>query len=218
MIGRKINKIAWFTIVLLLFVSKAKAQETTNELQNRAELELVFKPLKKVKLIVLPQLRFDENFSLDKYLFETGVEYKALKFLELGVNYRFVVNPRDTKDTEYSNRYEFSATAKKEFGNFEPAFRLRYSNYADDDVTDKSYFRYKASLTYDIPDCKLTPFVAAELFQQVDGGDLYKMRYSTGLDYKLFKNNYLGVSYKLDSYNTEYLNKHIISLVYKIKF
>ena len=122
------------------------------------------------------------------------------------------------KDTEYFNRYGFSATAAKKLGNFEPAFRLSYSNYADDDVSDKSFMRYKASLKYDIPKCKLTPFVAAELFQQTDGGDLYKMRYSTGLDYKLFKNNYIGVNYKFDYYNTEYLNKHIISLGYKIKF
>lgn len=194
------------------------AQEVDNELQTRTELELVYKPIKKLKLTFMPQLRFDEHFSLDKYLFEGEAEYKVLKFLELGATYRFVVNPRDTKDTEYFNRYGFSATAKKEFGRFEPALRLRYSNYADDDVSDKSFMRYKAALKYDIPDCKLTPFVAAELFQQFDGGDLYKMRYSTGLDYKLFKKNYLGVSYKFDYYNMEYKNRHIISVGYKIKF
>ena len=166
----------------------------------------------------MPQFRFDENFSLDKYLFEGEAEYKVAKFLDVAATYRFVVNPRDTKDTEYFNRYGFSATAGKKFGNFESAFRLRYSNYADDDVSDKSFMRYKASLKYDIKDCKLTPFVAAELFQQTDGGNLYKMRYSSGFDYKLFKKNYIGVSYKFDYYNTDYLNKHIISLGYKIKF
>ena len=62
-----------------------------------------------------------------------------------------------------------------------------------------------------------TAFILKE-FQHVDGGGLYKMRYSTGVNYKLFKNNYLGINYKFDYYNTEYLNKHIISLGYKIKF
>lgn len=218
MIVREINKIAPLIFVLVLLVTTAKAQDIENELQTRTQLELTYKPIKKLKLTFMPQLRFDENFSLDKYLFEGEAEYKALDFLELGATYRFVVNPRDTKDTEYFNRYGFSATAKKEFGRFEPAFRLRYSNYADDDADDKSFMRYKATLKYDIKDCKITPFVAAELFQQIDGGDLYKMRYSTGLDYKLFKNNYVGVSYKFDYYNTEYVNKHIISLGYKIKF
>lgn len=210
---------ACILVVIITIAGKTStAQEIENDFQTRTELELTYKPVKKLKLSFSPQLRFDENFSLDKYLFEGGAEYKAFKFLELGATYRFVVNPRDTKDTEYLNRLAFSATVKKKFGDFEPAFRLRYSNYADDDVSDKSFIRYKASLKYDIPDCKITPFVAAELFQQTDGGDLYKMRYSTGLDYKLFKKNYIGVSYKFDYYNTDYLNKHIISLGYKIKF
>ncbi len=214
----RINKIGVIAFVFMLFAGTIQAQEVTNEFQTRTELELVYKPVKKLKLTFMPQLRFDENFSLDKYLFEGEAEYKLTKFLDVAATYRFVVNPRDTKDTEYFNRYGFSATAGKKFGNFEPAFRLRYSNYADDDVSDKSFMRYKASLKYDIPKCKLTPFVAAELFQQTDGGDLYKMRYSTGLDYKLFKKNFIGVSYKFDYYNTDYLNKHIISLGYKIKF
>lgn len=216
----KTKTIYAISFITILFISgkTTLAQEVSNEVQTRTELELDFKPIKKVKLTFMPQLRFDEDFSLDKYLFETGVKYKALEFLDLGATYRFVVNPRDTKSTEYFNRYSFSATAKKEYGHFKPALRLRYSNYADDDVSDQSYFRYKASLKYDIPKCKFTPFVAAELFQQLDGGNLYKMRYSTGVDYKLFKKNYLGISYKFDYYNTEYLNKHIFSVGYKIKF
>lgn len=206
-------------ICLLMLASQVLvAQEVENEIQTRTELELVYKPVKKLKLTFMPQLRFDEDFSLDKYLFEADAEYKALKFLELGATYRFVVNPRDTKDTEYFNRYAFSATAKKEFGRFEPAFRLKYSNYADDDVSDKSFMRYKTSLKYDIAKCKLTPFIAAELFQKVDGGDLYKMRYSAGVDYKLSKKNFIGISYKLDYFNQEYVNKHIITVGYKFKF
>jgi len=213
------TRITIFILTILLIVGKNTfAQDTENEFQTRTKLDLSFKPFKKFKLNISPEFRFNEDFSLDKYHFEAEAEYKLLKFLELGATYRFVVNPRDTKDTEYFNRYAFSTTAKKEFGRFEPAFRLRYSNYADDDVSDKNFMRYKASLKYDIPDCKITPFVAAELFQNADGGDMYKMRYSTGIDYKLFKKNYLGVSYKFDYYNTEYLNRHIISLGYKIKF
>jgi hypothetical protein len=204
---------------LILFAGKtSEAQEVENEYQSRTELKLSYKPLKKIKLSFTPEFRFDENFSLDKYLFEGGLEYKPLKFLELEATYRYVINPRENKGTEYFNRFAFSATAKKEFNRFEPAFRLRYSNDADDDITDKEFLRYKASLDYDIPSFKLTPFIAAEAFQQLDGGGLYKMRYSTGFDYKLFKKNYIGLSYKFDYYQNEYRNRHIISLGYKIKF
>ncbi|NQU53252.1 MAG: DUF2490 domain-containing protein [Bacteroidetes bacterium] len=215
---KSIEKISWIAMVLLFAFTTTKAQELENEFQTRTELKLSYKPLKKLKLSFIPELRFDENFSLDKYLFEGGAEYKPVKFLELEATYRFVVNPRDIKDTEYFNRYAFSATAKKDFNRLESAFRLRYSNDADDDITDKEFLRYKARLKYDIANCKITPFVATEAFQQLDGGGLYKMRYSTGLDYKLFKKNYIGVSYRFDYYKNEYKNRHIISLGYKIKF
>lgn len=216
----EINTIFTYCVIAILLIAgnTVFAQEIENKYQSRTELELSYKPIKKLKLTLIPQLRFDENLSLDKYLFEGEAEYKAFKFLELGATYRFVVNPRETKTTEYFNRYGFSATAKKEFGSFEPAFRLRFSNYADDDIDNKTFMRYKTSLKYDIPKCKITPFVAAELFQQTDGGDLYKMRYSTGFDYKLFKKNFVGASYRLDYYNKEYKNKHIFSVGYKIKF
>lgn len=210
----------FFCLVALLFclVPGAFAQETENEFQTRTLLDMSFKPVKKLKFTLSPELRFEDDFSLDKYLIEGELAYKAFKFLTLEARYGFVGNVRKEKDTEYFNRYAFSTTFKKEFGRFEPSVRFMYSNYADDDVDDKNFLRYKAKVKYDIPDCKITPYVAVQLFQDLDDGGLHKTRYALGADYKLFKKNYLGVSFKFDYYNTEYLNKHIISLGYKIKF
>lgn len=213
------TKVLFISILsLFTFVFSAYSQETENEFQTRTHLNASFKPFKKVKFTFSPELRFEDDFSLDKYLLEGELEYKALKFMTLGARYGFVGNVRNEKDTEYFNRYAFSTTFKEEFGRFEPSVRFMYSNYADDDVDDKNFLRYKAKLKYDIADCKITPFVAVQLFQNLDDGGLHKTRYAIGADYKLFKKNYLGVSYKFDYYNTEYLNKHIISLGYKIKF
>jgi hypothetical protein len=215
------NKIFYTTtfIILLLFAStKNQAQEVETDFQTRTSLDLSFKPFEKLKLSFTPELRFDENFSLDKYVFEGGAEYKVLKFLELGATYRFGINPRDNKDTEYASRYSFSATAKKDFSRFESAFRLRYTNDADDETSSEYFMRYKASLDYDIRKSKITPSVAVEAFQQLQDGGLYKMRYTAGMDYKLFKKNYLGLDYKFDYYQNEYKNRHILSVGYKIKF
>lgn len=205
--------------VLLAIAAEATAQEVENEMQYRTELGLSYSPFKKIKFSFNPEIRFDNAFSADKYVFEGGVEYKPVKLLELEANYRYLVNPRETKETEYFNRYAFSATAKKEFGRLETALRLRYSNDADDEITDEKFFRYKFSTEYNIPKSKLTPSLAVEAFQSLgDESGLYKMRYSAGLDYKLFKKNYIGIGYKFDYYNTELLNRHIVSLGYKIKF
>lgn len=205
-------------LIISVITTTAIAQEISNEVQTRTELELAIKATKKLKLTISPQLRFDENFSLAKYHFEGGAQYKVHKLLSVGGKYRFIVNPRETKDTEYFNRYSFNATVKKDFDRFKPSFRLRYSNFADDEMSDENFLRYKTSLKYDISKSKITPYIAAEAFQQLSANNLYKMRYSAGADYKLFKNNFLGLNYKLDYYTQEYRNRHIVSVGYKLKF
>ena len=207
-----------FFFICLMFVSELKAQDVENNYKTRTSVELSFKPIKNFKLNFIPELRFDENFSLDKYLFDAEVVYKPIKFLSFDASYRLGGNIRDNKDTEYFNRFAISATASKKFDRFEPSFRLRYSNDADDDLVNENFLRYKLLLNYDIQNSKLTPFVGVEAFHELADAEIYKMRYIAGLDYKLFKNNYLGLNYKFDYFLKEYKNNHIVSLGYKIKF
>lgn len=203
---------------LLVSSISTKAQEIENDYQTRIFTDISFKPIKKLKLSLIPELRFDEDFSLDEYLIEGEAEYRALKFLSFGASYGLVGNIRNEKGTEYFSRYSFNTTLKKKFNRFEPSFRLMYSNYADDGIIDKNFLRYKAALKYDIAICKITPFVAVQLFQELQDGGLYKTRYAVGANYKLFKKNYISLNYKLDYYQNEYKNRHIVSLGYKIKF
>lgn len=210
------------TLLMLLFMSNTnlQAQDVENDIRYRTSFQLKLKPAKKLKLSFTPELRFGEDFSLSSYLVESELVYKPLKYLYLGANYRFTINPRDSKETEYLHRFGLSATVKKKIDRFTPALRVSYTNYADDDSDDDSdnnFMKYKLSLNYNIKKCKLTPSVGAELFQQLGSSGIYKMRYKAGLDYKLFKNNYLSINYKLDYYIKEYKNKHIISLGYKLK-
>lgn len=214
---RILKPIVSLILIFLFNGMQLSAQDIENNFKFRTEAELSFSPLKNLKLNIIPELRFDDTFSLDKYLLEGEATYKPLKFLSLAASYRFVAQQKDNSDTKYVNRFAFSVIAKKKLKRFETAFRLRYTNDADDEISNEQFFRYKTSLKYDIPKSKLTPFIAAEAFQQLSGGDLYKMRYSTGLDYKLFKKNYLRLSYKLDYFQKEYKNNHILSVGYKIK-
>ncbi len=194
------------------------AQDVENDFQYRTSFTLNTKLVKKLKLNLSPEMRFDEAFAMDKYLIEAKLAYKPLKFLAVGANYRFIGNIKKDKSTEYLHRFAFSTTFSKDFGRFKPAIRIMYSDYADDDESkDDKFMRYKGKIEYDIAKCKLTPFIGVEAFQQMSDSKLYKMRYSVGADYKLFKKNYLGVSYKLDYYQLEYRNKHIFSLGYKLK-
>jgi len=204
-------------VVLLIFIPIVNAQEVESNHQTRTSIELGYKLSDQFKLTLSPEYRFHENLLVDKYLFEGEAVYKPINILAIGATYRFVANLRDEKDTEYLNRIAFSATVKKDFNRFEPAFRLRYSNYADDAITDKEFIRYKGSFKYDIANCKITPSAGIEVFQQLSDFELYKTRYSVGMDYKLFKKNYFGVSYKFDSFAIEDKSTRILSLTYKLK-
>ena len=201
-------------MVTMPFITKA--QDIENSFQSRISATATYKPIKKLKLELSPEFRFNNNFFLDKYFIEAGLEYKLLSFLSLGAGYRFIANTRQEKETEYLQRYTLNGTFKKKWNRFTPSFRIRYANYSDEDDYNE-LLRYKANLEYNIPKSKIAPFVSTEAFQSINGSDFYKIRYSIGIDYKLFKKNYLTVSYKLDYYLNEYKNNHILCIGYKIK-
>lgn len=218
-INMKIRKYCYIlTSFLVVFWGGVKAQDVENELQPRLGLELSYSPLKDLKLNLVPEMRFEDNFELDRFLIEGGVSYELLKYIEVGGTYRFGINPRESKVTDYYHRYSLNITGKYKFDRFKTSLRLRYSNDADDEILDEEFFRYKAMVKYDIRNCKITPLAAIEAFKQTESEGLYKMRYITGLKYKLFDNNYLGAIYKLDYFMDEYRNRHILSLEYSIKF
>ncbi len=214
------NKLAGLCVVVLLLGmrSSTTAQEVATDFQTRTNFSLSYELIDDLKLSFTPELRFDESFILDKTLLEAELEYSPFKYLSLSTEYGYIINSRENKDTEYFHRLAFGASVKKKFNRFTPELRLKYSNYADDDVTDKEFLRVKGSLEYDIPNFKLTPFLGIESYQNLDGLSMYKWRYSVGADYKLFKNNSIGVDYKFDYYMQEYKNRHIFSVGYKLKF
>ena len=219
-----IKKIGIAILCILYSVStfELHAQETENVFQSRLGFAAEFKPFKKFQLKLSPEFRFNNNFSLAKYHLETEGRYKLGKGLYLGADYRFTVNPRETKSTAYASRFGVYAKYKLKINRITPSLKLTYSNYVDDLADENSvsenYLRYKAGIKYNIPNFKLTPGIAAELFHNTGSGEFYKMRYKLGFDYKLFKNNYINLNYKLDYYLQEYKNKHIFSLGYTLKF
>ncbi len=208
------------TFIILGFALSNYGQTVVNDFQGRTSAEIIFKPVKKLSINFSPELRFDENFEIDNYHLQLQADYKLSKAFKAGIRYRFIINPRDVKDTEHLSRYGLFIRLKQKYGDFSPYVRLSYTNDADEDESTErsSFLRYKAGLKYDIPKCKITPSIGLEAFQELSGDGLYKMRYFAGAEYKLFKNNYIQALYKFDYYRTSYTNKHIVSLTYKFKF
>lgn len=212
-----INKGFYLTVFLLLLTCSLQAQEVEDELQTRTSFTASTKLFKDFKISISPELRFDEDFSLDKYLVETELSYKLFKSFSLGAGYRLYADLKDSKSTEYNNRFSLSAKYEGSFYQFDPSFKIMYTNFSDDQE-DSKLFRYKAAVKYNIDKCRFTPYAGIEAFQQTENGELHKMRYLIGTDFKLFKKNHIDLSYKLDYYQNELKNKHIISIGYKLKF
>ncbi|BAX81577.1 DUF2490 domain-containing protein [Labilibaculum antarcticum] len=211
------QKTHYLILFLLIIANTAIAQEVENDFQSRTSFTASTKLLKNLKLSISPEFRFDDSFSLDKYLLEGKLSYSLTDNLSLGTGYRFYANERESKSTEYDNRYSFNVKYEKSYLRFEPSLKISYTNDSDDD-SNGNLLRYKTELKYNIKKCKITPFAGLEAFQEVSGGDLSKMRYFLGADYKICKKNYIEASYKFDYFQNEFKNKHIVSLGYKLKF
>ena len=207
----------WLTTSILLLAGTAYSQSTDNEFQSRTKIELDLDLLKGLNLSLAPEVRLDESFSVDKYLLESTLSYKPLKGLELGGSYRFIINPRNDKATEYLNRFALYARYAYKIERWKPSLRIKYTNYTED-ISKGTFLRYRAKLNYDIRKCRLTPMASVEAFQDLEDNQLYKFRYGLGVRYKLNKHSAIDLSYNLDYYMQEYRNKHIIKIGYRYSF
>lgn len=212
----KITISSLLALFVLLTTTAVKGQEVIQDFQSRSFVSITYKPIKKLKFSVTPELRMDETFSVDKYFIEADAQYKLVKFASLGASYRFVVNPREVKETEYLNRFAIHLKLSQKVERFKFSLKTSFTNYNDDLTIDK-YLRYKLKAEYNIPKLPLIPFVAAEAFHQISYSQFSKMRYATGMEYKFSKHHALDVSYKLDYYLLQYQNRHILSLGYTYK-
>ncbi len=198
------------------------------------DIDFQIKLAKRLNLNLSPEFRFNDGY--DKLLLNGGLSYKTFGCIYWGASYRLVIDRVESDsystvmqssfgyknsnnyESDIYHRYAFDVTYKDDFGRFTPSFRLRYNNFADDEVDDKEYLRYRAKLVYNIRKCKFTPNVAIEAFQELNDKMVYKMRYSTGVNLKVSKSSSLSLDYRFELFRLEYKNANIFSAGYKCKF
>jgi Protein of unknown function (DUF2490) len=209
-------KNTFLRFALGLLIGSAIFAMQMDELELRPSATIRFSPIKKMKLSLTPELRFD-YFTLDKFLLETEVKYSPLKYMDVGAAYKLVLNRRNNDPLEVIHRFDVYLEGEYEIDRFTPSLRLRYSNY-DEDEGISNFLRYRVKVDYDIPKVKIDPYLGAELYHQLDDNTLYKIRYGIGADWRFAKKMSLGLAYKLDSYFDSGNVKHIVELGYTYKF
>ncbi len=211
---------ALIVLLLSVFTTHTSAQEVENDFQTRLGLDLGWGITDNLEVNLVSQFRRDETFAHESFTLDGGVTYRTFGFLYWGANYRLEIEPGIRVGTTYKyHRYAFSTMAKRKIDRFTTSFRIQYNNYGDEEIDDKEFLRYRLKTRYNLRNSKLTPYVAAEAFQELsESGMLYKMRYTAGADYKVFQGNRVYFDYKLDYYTLEYKNRHIFNIGYKISF
>lgn len=197
------------------------------------ELEFSKKIVKNLKVEFNPELRLFNDFQIDTYILEGGLSYKLHDYLTVAGYYRYE-NTHDYKPNrdvyvwEPSNRFAFDAKTGFDIQRFNVSFRLRYTNGAEIDNPNEdrySFFRYRAKIDYDINNSKLTPYVSAEAFHDLELNYFDKMRYTGGFAYPLNKNNEVSLFYRLQDYyeydkllDEKKESMNILGIGYSLKF
>lgn len=151
-----------------------------------------------VKYEALPALTFSGNLEwrtkdhismTDRWGLDAGVSYKMFSFLKLGGGYEIHYRNRGDEGWKFRHRYHFDGTFSGRILRFKLSLRERFQHTFDKE--EKEFrLRSRLKLAYDIPCCKLEPYVSVEMYNGLGQGEhfeLARMRYRAGLNFPLAK-------------------------------
>ena len=208
-------KIRYFLLVLFLcFFFSGFSQSNFG---TWVEIEISKKIVKDVDFSFIPEVRFNNDFSVDEYILEGKVNYEPFKFFEIGGAYRYNTEIKN-KGNEVSHSAVLDLTGKTGFERFDASLRARFTNDADGDELRTFYFRPRAKISYNIKGSKLEPYVNYELFINLRENDLYKQRFDIGVQRKLGNFHRIGFYYRLQDYLNDKTSLNILGIDYRFKF
>ncbi len=208
-----------FLIVIILCFGVSSLFAKTEKFGTWIELTFTKKFLKDFEFSIIPEIRLQDNFTVDEYIFEGKLGYEAFKFLDLSASYRYNTNVKD-KGNEISNSFVFDATGKTDYKRFDGSLRLRFTNdYDSGDIPwETFYFRPRAKLKYNIKKVKIDPYLSYELFYNIKNQELYKGRFDIGISRDLTKHQEIGIYYRNQDYFSSRNTIHILGIDYGFKF
>lgn len=202
----------FFSISITLIFYQAFSQHTWFDADFSTEIA------KDLEFSLSPEIRFKDNFELNEYFLQTGMEYKFSKYFKLGAGYRFGYNINGDDEHKSFGRFHVDAKTGFKWKNFNPKFRLRFTNADDfaDENEATNYLRYKLELEYKIKKLNLEPYLLNEWYHDLEAKEFSKSRFEGGLKYKINKHHKIGAYYRVNNYlNRTKDNRNILGLSYK---
>ncbi len=208
-----------FLLFIILCFSFSIAHSKTEKFGTWIEFDITKKFLKDFEFSFIPELRLQDDFTVDEYIFEGKLSYEPFKFLGFAAAYRYDTNVKKNED-EVSQSAVFDVTGKTEYKRFKGSLRARFTNDTDGgDVPWTSfYFRPRAKIAYNIKGIKIEPYVSYEVFHSFKEKEYYKGRFDVGFNRKFGKNHEVGLYYRLNDYFSDTNSIHILGINYGFKF
>ncbi len=208
-----------FLLLIFIFPFFFAAYSKTEKFGTWIEVELAKKFLKKFEFSFIPELRLQDDFTVDEYIFEGKLGYGAFKFLDFAAAYRISTNVKKSGNV-VSQSAVFDVTGKTDYKRFSGSLRARFTNDTDsgDIPWDTYYFRPRAKLAYNIKGVKAEPYISCELFHNFREKEYYKARYDVGFTRKFKKNHEFGLYYRLIDYFSDRNSVNILGINYGFKF
>ena len=167
------------------------------------------------------QARFNENMShLYKVFTDIGADYKIVKGLYVGANYRFNrFNYYETKNYELYHRFSLGIAYKYKIEQFKFSVknRLQYGT-SKGNKNSTTFNRTKFVIAYKAND-QFTPYISYELFYSFNIKYIVATRLALGSKVKINENNSIKAYYFFgDSYNVNNIkHNHVWGVTYSIK-
>jgi hypothetical protein len=214
---KRIISLAFLLCSVILF------GQNTTDIQYRFAPSIDYKINKKLKVAF--NYRYDLYKDLDVFksnLFEVSTKYEITKTIEIETGYRFTTSfledsHRIFLGVKYSYKlkdFKLSFASKYQFstGSFDQDYMQYYKN-------PSNMFREKFSIEYNIPNSKMSLYLAPEVFLKYknESIDFNRMRYTIGGDYKLKYGNSFGISvFYDDKVNPQKADRVVFSTKYNL--
>lgn len=217
--------------LIILFVSvvssvfAADKPKYENDLETRIYVNVKKSFLNKTLNVEFsPEVRFAKPFDYDKTLLKLGVDYDILNWFNVGVGYRATFNETKKRGTEITGRLDIDVSKSIKVGAFRIKPRVRFSDYQElanhkEGEYESSYMRYKIGASYKYGKKAIfEPEIGAELFHNLGSGYISSVRYNVGGDFRITKNNFIGLTYMLETEFKTRILMNIVEVGYTYKF
>lgn len=206
-------------LLLLLLLIPIYSFPKTKKFGTWVEIEVNKKINKKLDFSLIPEVRFQDDFQVDEYIFEGKLGYAPYKFLDFAASYRYNTNVKNSGN-EHSHSAVFDVTGSTGFDRFDASLRGRFTNDTDgDEIPWKNFFfRPRFKLQYNIKGSKIEPFANYELFLNLNNGSALKGRFDIGATRKIGDFHRVGLYYRLQDYFGDKQTVHILGIDYRFRF